>query len=296
MNWTELFTSWQKQYNNGDTDISYYDISIENKDNLVICLGDSWTWGDSLGDQRTQRFYAQHLANYYQADFINAGFRGWRNSWILMIGKLLVEKVKTLDYKKIIVVVTLTENGRDVWSPMGFDFDYIAHFNNNGVTAQSYEMVLTKIQLCWQNQIEQIIAEFDNRFQLFVGQNFVWHDFYSNLEKNPRITTTNLNWIELLADHQNISRPIRTNLVTGWIFDRVNHMNSMANIKDTSVYKEWIIPYIEKAQLVNQWLDASELNHKEASKHPTALAHKLWAEHIVESLKHDQELVLDNSV
>jgi lysophospholipase L1-like esterase len=281
MIWNELFSSWQQLYNNGDTDITHYNVSIENKNTLVVCLGDSWTWGDSLGDNRTQQFYVRHLANHYDADFINAGFRGFSNSWILLIGKLLLEKVKELDYKNIIVAITLTENGRDVEFPIGFNFNYIDHFVTNGISANSYEKILTKIQLRWQEQINDIIGVCDDRFQFFVGQNFAWHDL--NLQKN--IATTNINWIELLADYQNISRPIRTNLVTGWIFDSVNKINSIAKIIDTSVYKKWVIPYIEKAQLVNQWLHTSELNYKLASRHPTALGHDLWAKHIITSLE-----------
>ena len=86
MNWGELFAEWQQQYNNGDTNITHYDWSLSGKDNLVICLGDSWTWGDSLEDQRLQQFYCRHLADHYDADFINAGFRGYSNSWFLFIG------------------------------------------------------------------------------------------------------------------------------------------------------------------------------------------------------------------
>ena len=74
-------------------------------------------------------------------------------------------------------------------------------------------------------------------------------------------------------------------LFTGWIFDEVNLMNQLANIKDTSIYKKWIISYIDRAQLVNQWLDSSLLNNNKASKHPTALGHELWAKHIIKSLE-----------
>jgi hypothetical protein len=65
----------------------------------------------------------------------------------------------------------------------------------------------------------------------------------------------------------------------------MNCLNSIAGIIDTVAYKEWAIPYIERAQLVNQWLDSSKLNHKRASKHPTALGHDLWAKHIIKSLE-----------
>jgi lysophospholipase L1-like esterase len=284
MNWTELFTSWEKLYNADEVDLSYYDIDIQNKDTLIVCLGDSWTWGDSLGESRTQQFYARHLANHYDADFINVGFRGYSNSWTLYIGEKLLKEVKKLNYHRVIVAITLTENARDFKSAFAFRFDFAKHFVTHGISDESYESVLTNTQHFWQKQIIRMIAQSDDRFKFFVGQNFVWHDFYNTLEHDS-LVTTNINWIELLADYQNMPRPIRTNMVTGFVFGQINLINQLADIKDTAVYKKWIIPYIDRAQLVNQWLDSSPLNNKKASKHPTALGHELWAKHIIESLE-----------
>jgi hypothetical protein len=284
MNWENLFTSWEQLYKTGKVDLSHYDINIQNKDTLIVCLGDSWTWGDSLGEQRTQQFYARHLADYYDADFINIGFRGYSNSWTLYIGGELLKEVKKLNYRHVIVAITLTENARDFKSSFAFRFDFAKHFDTHGISAESYESVLTNAQHFWKKQIMRMITQSDNRFKFFVGQNFVWHNFYNTLEHDS-LATTDINWIELLADYQNMPRPIRTNLVTGWIFEEVDLMNQLGGIKDTSVYKEWIIPYIDKAQLVNQWLDSSVLNNKKESKHPTALGHELWSKHIIKSLE-----------
>jgi hypothetical protein len=272
MNWVDLFTSWEQLHSPDKINLSHYNIDTQSKDTLVVCMGDSWTWGDSLGEQRTQQFYARHLANHYNADFINLGFRGYSNSFILYIGAKLLNEVKKLNYQRVIVAITLTENARDFKAGFAFRFDFAKHFTNNGVSAESYEGVLAKTQYFWQKQIMRMITQSDDRFKFFVGQNFVWHDFYNTLEHDS-LATTDINWIELLADYQKIIRPIRTNMVTGFVFDSANLMNQLANINDTSVYKQWIIPYIDKAQLVNQWLDSSRLNKKEARKHPTALGH-----------------------
>jgi hypothetical protein len=283
MDWNNLFREWQNLYDRSNNPTKpFYSMSLNNKDVLVVCLGDSWTWGDSLPDRENQ-FYCKHLADYYNADYINAGFPGYSNSWVLLIGNLILEKIKKLDYKSIIVAITLTENGRDISCPHGFKFDYIEHFKINGINADSYNLLLEKMQENWQHQLNEIIKNVDSRFCFFIGQNFIWHSL-SKLTSNKSVSVGDRNWIEILADQQNMPQPIRTNLVTGWIFDQVNTVNSIANIIDTSIYKEWIIPYIDKAQAVNFWLDSSELNYKKASKHPTALGHKLWANYIINSL------------
>ena len=285
MNWTDLFTSWEQLYTPDKINLSHYNTSIQNKDTLIVCLGDSWTFGGGLDEeQRTQQFYARHLADYYDADIVNIGYSGFSNSWTLYIGGKLLKEVKKLNYRRVIVAITLTENARDFKSSYAFRFDFAKHFATHGVSVESYENVLTTTQHLWQKQIIRMIEQSDDRFKFFVGQNFVWHDFYNTLEHDS-LVTTNINWIELLADYQNMPRPIRTNMVTGWIFDEVNLMNQLGEIKDTSVYKEWIIPYIDRAQSVNQWLDSSILNNNKASKHPVALGHELWAKHIIKSLE-----------
>jgi hypothetical protein len=86
----------------------------------------------------------------------------------------------------------------------------------------------------------------------------------------------------VLSDYQQLARPVRTTLVTGWVWSfNLEKINSIVNNPDNTVYKTWILPFLDQANLVNQWLDASALNHKKASKHPTALGHQIWAEHII---------------
>lgn len=255
-----------------------------NRDNLIICLGDSWTFGHSLLD-RENEIYGKLLANHYDTDFINVGCPGWSNSWILLNGEeILTELAKNNQYKKVYVIITLSENARDILTIKSFDFLQWAR-QTNLVSSKSYvKDTLDAIQEHWLTQIKKLLSLSDDRFIFFIGQNFVWHDIYDSLASLPNVITSDLNWIEVLADAQNMPRPIRTNLVTGWIFNTLNTINQELNITDLTHFKEYTLPLIEKSIDVNNWLDSSDLNNKKASKHPNAKAHRLWADYIIQHI------------
>lgn len=281
MDWHEVF---QKSLKNiePEYDIRHLSVCNQGSDRAVLCLGDSWTYGDSLpDDQRLSQIYGRLIANHLKADLINLGCRGYSNSWILAVGEMLLENVLNQSYQDIYVVITLTENGRDIGSAACFQFDYIEHFKL-GPSHEKYEDLLRQIEKHWLQQLRSMISKHNSK-KFFVGQNFVWHPIYEKI-RDLGVHTTDSNWIEILADNQGIHRPDRTNLVTGWIFDIVMKCNHIAMINDISIFKSWIIPYIDAANRVNSWLDRSDLNFKIASKHPTAKGHQLWADHIIEKM------------
>ena len=255
---------------------------------LVFALGDSWTWGDSLSDRKNE-IYGKLISDHYDADFVNLGCRGYSNSWILMCGIKLLETLQAIDqYEKIYILITLTENGRDIATTKSFDLDKWIYDSKLVFTNDIYQRILDYIEEYWTNQIKEMVSLRDDRFSFFIGQNFVWHDMYEKLtDLSPKIVISDYNWIEVIGDYCGLSRPTRTNLVTGWIFDQVDLINTSQpniTITDLSVYQEYITPFIEKAILVNKWLDESPMNYKKASKHPNRDAHRLWANHIIEKL------------
>lgn len=57
------------------------------KNNLLITVGDSWTWGDSLGDlsvnYRSKHLYGRYLSEKLESNWINWGWCGCGNNTIL---------------------------------------------------------------------------------------------------------------------------------------------------------------------------------------------------------------------
>jgi hypothetical protein len=291
MNWEKLFEDFRISRWPGFRDTiqvvqdNCYHSDIKQKDILVITAGDSWTWGDSLDrDLRLQQIYGHKIRQTLQADWINIGLCGWSNSWILDHAIFATKKLEQNSYKKIYLVVTLTESGRDVESASSYLYDYILTKNEVGVCGALYDRYLSDMESFWIKQINEIVEIAPANLKLFVGYNFVWHHRMQDYLNANNIDTTEKNWIEVLSDYQMMDRPPRTNLVCGWIFDTLQKINKIAGISDDTVFKEWAIPFIDKANDVNAWLDSSPMNYKKASKHPNSEAHTIWAEHILKSI------------
>jgi hypothetical protein len=286
-NWVDILETIQTQLLGRDHSNEYFYSKINGASTLVITAGDSWTFGGGLGENRLNEIYGQQLATHYNADWINIGCPGWSNSYILLVCQHLLEYITKTNYNRIIVVLTLTENGRDATTPESHLYNYINCFQKTGTNNQFYEQVLLDSENRWLEQINSIILNSDNRFEFFVGQNFVWHDYLYAQLQNKGITLGDSNWIEVLADYQNLARPIRTNLVTGWIFNPecFGSVDSIVGIKNSAIYKSWALPYINRATLVNEWLDSSPMNYKKHSKHPVKEGHTIWANYIINQLK-----------
>jgi hypothetical protein len=98
---------------------------ISDNKNLLIVIGDSWTWGDSLGninyqngifddfDHRTKNIYGYHLSNLLNYDWVNIAICGTSNLHILHETYKFIKQIKK-EYEKIHVVFTLTESGREL--------------------------------------------------------------------------------------------------------------------------------------------------------------------------------------
>jgi hypothetical protein len=262
-----------------------------NKENLVICYGDSWTWGDSLGnvnvprgiddvDFRRKNIYACHLSQHLNADFVNYAVPGVYNYWIHdRLDILLEHDLNRLcdQYSKIYIVVTLTELGRD------FDLDlYITDFHKfypwDHDPDTSGKKLLEQAEKFDFHKLRSIQDQLPDNCQLIVGRNF------TNTQPNNLGIVKNLiskNWTEVLLAHQGIT-PISGVLIMSHGLDRFDNFMRDQQL-DTAEYKQWVIDEIgvtAKKQL--DFLNNSVYNYKKKTKHPTPAGHELWANYLVD--------------
>ena len=285
MSWCSQLVEWGNQAPGRLRDASEDVYAVINQtDVLVVSVGDSWTWGDFLDpDLRLTQVYGALISKEINADWINIGCRGWSNSYILAYADYVVDLLSQSNYKKIYFIITLTENGRDIKSANNFHYDYLELFNQFGAKEETYDRLLIDIENFWVKQINSSLNKMDSRYHVLIGQNFVWHQNLAD-QLDQLVTVLDLNWIECLADAQGLPRPVRTNLVTGWIFNTVNFVHDIVQLSDTTEFKKWALPKIDQANKVNEWLNSSPMNYKKASKHPIAEGHQVWANYILKRL------------
>jgi hypothetical protein len=264
--------------------VDEYYSDVIGKDTLVITAGDSWTYGESLGETRLSDVYGRKVSQALNADWINIGLPGRSNSYIIKNLSWLVEQFKNNNYKQIVAIATLTENGRELSAGFTSSIDFAEIGKKYNGTKHLYDELLNAIELEWIDNLNQLIVP--SNCQLIVGQNFVWHEkLVANL--SPSIKLLEFNWIEKLAEHQQKSLPPRAQLVTGWIFDSIHAVHNMIPELDPLVFKSWTLPYIDKAMSVNNWLATNDLNNKGASRHPVSQGHTVWANYLLSHINVD---------
>jgi len=283
LDYTSLLYQWRlENIPNADRiTVDEYHSDTTGKDTLVIAAGDSWTYGDSLGETRLSDVYGRKVSQALNADWINIGLPGRSNSYIINNVTWLLDQFKNNHYKKIFVVITLTENGREPGETFASSVDF-----KNLNTENFYNVLLNAFEQEWITKLNQLASTMPANCKLIVGQNFVWHqNVVSKLAEN--ITVLKSNWIEKLGEYQQMDLPPRATLVTGWIFDSIRSIHNMIPETDPTLFKIWALPHIEQANKVNSWLSKSNLNNIGASKHPVAQGHQIWADYILNNVTVD---------
>lgn len=279
--WIELLDKKLKEFEpNCVVEKSYWNVDIKENNTLVVCIGESWTWGDGGLTDRPNQMYGRLLSNHYNADWINIGGRGYSNTWMLDFANFVASELKSSDYQKIIFVITMTENGRDCSTRAHHNYDY---FKYDPVTEETFDLILSDFEDIYINKLTTLLENIDDRYKLVVGNGFSWNQKTVDWLTSKNITQPNLTWVELLADKQNIPRPERTNLVYNFTFSMHLARLLETNPKYNSIeYKSWVIPKMDLAEKTHEFLQKSKLNF---DIHPNAEGHNYWSQEIIKLLE-----------
>ena len=256
----------------------YYEKCI-NSDRLLITVGDSWTWGDSLGpvedegknddnfDYRTTHIYGALLANRLNSDFVNMAIPGGSNVGMHDNLKKALPQVIN-NYKQIDVIINLTENGREIADDPIWTNNI--NFNNLNSFLLSYE--------------ETMLNAFNTLFNQYPTINFILsRNFTFTFNENLSICGENLlekNWVEILELNQKHPSvyPKTTRMLTIMAIEAI--ISFMTKSGKASEFKRDLVELFIESEIAISWLDHSELNNKHFSRHPTEKAHKLWADYL----------------
>jgi hypothetical protein len=230
-------------------------------DTLLITVGDSWTYGDSLGntkvrngvddtEYRLNHVFGNIMSEAMDASWYNIALPGGSNflmlTWleeIIMMG--------LHPYNEITCVVTLTESGRH---------EELKMMNRSLITQQA---VLNDI-LARTYYVIKVLAKRYPNIHFITAHNFTDGN-------NSTIDLCELSWLEVLLDKtiQNDTRIV--------ISDHIEQMNYDARYPD-------VFDIIDRANARIDLLDSCVYCNKEDSRHPTEEGHALWAEYLLNQL------------
>jgi len=265
-------------------------------DCLLICAGDSWTWGDNLGVSRLEDIYGSQMAKKLGWDFVNIGLPGESNLAIIDFARKVLANLKK-SYKEIKLIFTLTESSRDLalvnYSDNKFNIKtqdtHIFPSQFKGSHTWDVINLHARLKPCTNlcdvmSAIEQ--ATFDTmkhnfpaqkNLKIYYTKNFChWHtNVFGN--KNQMI------WTEVIADKGKLQKyPCPVVFMARQVpIQRYQHFikKKISKIED---YKTELMPHIEITEHAYEWLASSPYNNIKATKHPNAQAHLWWAEHLLD--------------
>ena len=251
--------------------------NIVGNTNLLICIGDSWTWGDSLGEtdlkyndieSRYEQFYIAGLAKNLKSDWVMIAQCGTNNQWILEQYKIINQAIKKKFYKiynKIYVHVCFTELFRELDNDALIKILYknLNSFSNFKEFCNFYFKITVMDvikKLAPIPKLHSFSKNFWNVDMKFLNYNF--------LERA---------WQDILFEKTNIEdkEPLPVLSSIG-IDPLVNLLEKKEFIKFKNEFNELLIRINKRID--NMMICA--LNHKKATKHPTADAHQIWADYL----------------
>lgn len=234
-----------------------YYYKSRDSDRLIITVGDSWTYGDSLGktkvrngvddtNYRLEHVYGNLLTDQLNADWMNLALPGGSNYCMLnWLGQLLDHRYK---YVNVTCVITLTEAGR--------------HEELRWANGELLQPALQNIVI----KTYSMIKELRLRFPKITFK--VAHNFTDSISGHGVLERT---WLEVLANRQ---LQDNTYIV---ISDHIKQLNYNHTYPDT-------VDVIDRALKRIDILDACQYCCKEDSRHPLEAGHQLWANYLATQL------------
>lgn len=257
----------------------WYEEDIQNKDTLLIQVGDSWTWGDHLGtidwDKSTndpcrmQEIVGRKLSNLLDSDWVNLASPGCSNYWMLEKLQDMQDFIKNSNYKKIYVVVSLTEDLRESEYTKRIDVD--TPYEQFWKSSNSIKEFLIKVEKYLLSNLEEYFSQFSN-VSAYVQRVFtdVWQENSSNLllEKS---------WCDVIQDkiaYNNYKKPVP--------FIGQMSINPLTEkyIKQNPERKAEFLEIMERVGTRWNFLGHSSYNLKGSTCHPNPAGHTLWAEYL----------------
>jgi len=250
---------------------------IDGNQNLLICIGDSWTWGDGLGNTnkdhndavaRYNNFYIGLLAKKLKSDWLMIAKCGTNNQWILEqyeIIKLFSDKGMYKNYKKVYVHVCLTELFRELENDVLNKqiTDSLNNFKNFDELCAFYFKITVS---------DKIKNLFPIPKTHFFSKNF-WNIpmpehqdyFIPDSWQQVLFNKSGIEDRELLPVLSSIGIDPLVNLFKGKTFQKFqNEFSELLCIMD---------------KRINNMLSC-KYNGKKDTRHPTAAGHVIWADHL----------------
>ena len=268
-----------------------YDFIGRRSDNLIVTIGDSWTWGANLTKQklndvrhieklpddsyRLENVYGGVISKTLNTDFLNLGEPGSDNYFIANKLKELHKIIDQLDYDSVTVICVFTEVARGFLGPDDNLFTSPrgrSWLNDNIKIDSDYYKFLKFMN---QEVADQIVPLLDKLTVKF-ATNFVDPIGFEKLESNFLPKT----WLQTWCESTNQDYPEPCYLVSGWVFQKLEQVFDLCPTLNKQMFFKWADVEMQKADKRIQLCRQDNVDFG-GLMHPLAGAHKVWADYIL---------------
>lgn len=246
---------------------------IKGSDNVLVVIGESWTYGESLPgiatgidiyslESQLKYSFAPLLSQRLNVDLYQYAVPGNCNFYMFSSIERIIKHLKeNFNYKKIDLCVQITEPSREYAIVNKLTGPYREIYNMTNV--KTFHEWLIRYDEIFLNELEKLKQEYDLNV-------VVWKNFcpFQNKKEYPTLTLVNETWIQFSGKllgkdvgHQKFQS-------VGWFDDFYNHYKNVLKFDLTEISKE-----LDKIESSNSFIRGNELHNN----HPTAKNHNLWA-------------------
>lgn len=253
-----------------------------NKDTLLIIVGESWTYGESLPnvatgaqqyslDSQLVNCFGPKIAVMLNSDLYQYAVPGNCNLYISMELERILEYVSTMHYKKIYVCIQMTECGRDNAVVEANPNSILSSLINGNIKEDTFDNWLKKYDETFFEYYSQLLKKYKNlNLDAVIWKNFCKTN--TNL-RNYEFKIIETSWIQYSAKILGVKLEMPKFFASGWL-DHIKHKDP--GFKKIIFDDEMILEELNKIEKSLDLIKSNQLHRQ----HPSATGHTLWAQYL----------------
>lgn len=247
---------------------------VRNKKDILVVIGESWTYGESLPDIATglgqyslqsqiNHCFGPKLALTLGTDFYQYAVPGNCNFYMFdSVKRILKYLTENYSYRNIKLCIQITEPSRESPIKQKLTGDYVKIYDMN--TVKSFAEWLSRYDDIFLTELEKTVSSYNN-VEVMVWKNFCKFQ-NTNDYKNFKIVEDS--WLNFSGKIQGINLDMQSFHSVGWFDEFYNTYSNVIKFDKSLINDE-----LDKIENSNNFLKANYLHNV----HPNNIAHSLWA-------------------
>lgn len=246
---------------------------IRHRESLLVVIGESWTYGESLPDVATgerkysldsqlRHCFGPRLALAINSDFYQYAVPGNCNFYMFSsVDKIIRYLKSSFSYKKIYLCIQMTEPSREYAILDKLKNTYAERIYDMSAI-NSFDEWLVRYDEVFLDKITEVV---DDTVEVIVWKNFCP---FQNKKAYPKLKLVQETWIQLSGKLYGKKLGNQRFQSVGWFDDFYNRYKHSLEFNIEEINKE-----IDNIEQSNNFIRGNYLHNN----HPTLISHMLWA-------------------